>query len=30
MSQKNFIGPAKGQFPEIDDAGFTFFQGTQY
>jgi hypothetical protein len=25
-SQRKFIGPKKGQFPEIDDAVFTFFQ----
>jgi hypothetical protein len=26
MSQKKFIQPKKGQFPETDDAVFTFFQ----
>jgi hypothetical protein len=26
MSQRKFTGPKKGQFPEIDDAVFTFFQ----
>jgi hypothetical protein len=26
VSQKKFTGPKKGQFPEIDDVVFTFFQ----
>jgi hypothetical protein len=26
-SQRKFTGPKKGQFPETDDAVFTFFQG---